>query len=410
MTPKPPVRFLDRSTPPHIVTLVLLAGMAALSMNIFLPSLPNMTAYFGTDYRLMQLSVALYLGVNAVLQIFIGPLSDRYGRRPVLLGSVVVFLLATLGCLFAPNVHVFLAFRMAQAVIVTGMVLSRAVVRDMVPQAEAASMIGYVTMGMSMVPMVSPAIGGVLDEAFGWKANFAVLLLAGSALLALIWADLGETAPRRKTSLIAQLRETPELIRSRRFWGYALTSAFAAGTFFAFVGGAPFVGTEVFGLSPSALGLYFGMSALGYLVGNFLSGRFSVRIGINRMILGGAILLVAGLLVSLLLFVLGATHPFSFFGLVTFVGMGNGMIMPNATSGMLSVRPSLAGTASGFGGAVTIGGSAALSALSGALLTPGRGVYPLLGIMLTSSLCVVLSMLYVLHAQRRADRLGLHPQ
>ena len=122
MTTHPDVQFLDRASPPHISTLILLAGMAALAMNIFLPSLPAMTRYFDTDYRVMQLSVALFLGMNAVMQLLIGPLSDRYGRRPVLLWSIGLFTLASLGCVLATSIEVFLAFRMGQAVIVAGIV------------------------------------------------------------------------------------------------------------------------------------------------------------------------------------------------------------------------------------------------------------------------------------------------
>ena len=190
----PKVRFLDRTTPPHIVTLILLAGLSALAMNVFLPSLPKMTEHFETKYRVMQLSVAIYLAVNAALQIVIGPISDKFGRRPVILWGVGLFLLATLGCIFAPNITVFLAFRMCQAVIVTAMVLSRAVVRDMVPQDQAASMIGYVTMGVAVVPMIGPVIGGVLDEIFGWQSTFWMLFLLGAAILWMSWRDLGETS------------------------------------------------------------------------------------------------------------------------------------------------------------------------------------------------------------------------
>ncbi|MEO1178177.1 MAG: MFS transporter, partial [Pseudomonadota bacterium] len=105
------VRFLDRATPPHLATLVLLSGMSAMVMNMFLPSLPTMTAYFGTEYRLMQLSVAVYLGVSAILQLLIGPISDKYGRRPVMLAGLILFLLATLGCIYAPTAEAFLFFR-----------------------------------------------------------------------------------------------------------------------------------------------------------------------------------------------------------------------------------------------------------------------------------------------------------
>lgn len=378
-----------------------------MSMNIFLPSLPKMTAYFDTEYRLMQLSVALYLGVSAGLQLLIGPISDKYGRRPVILGSVVIFLVATLGCLLAPSAHVFLGFRMAQAAIVAGIVLSRAVVRDMVPAEESASMIGYVTMGMAVVPMLAPALGGVLDQLFGWKANFEALLLAGIALFLLLWADLGETARPSENSLLAQFREYPELLRSRRFWGYALTTAFASGAFFAYLGGAPYVGSAVFGLSPATLGMYFGLLALGYMAGNFLTGRYATRLGINRMIMIGTLLPTIGLILSILAFLLGATHPLAFFGLMTSVGVGNGMVISNATSGMMSVRPALSGTASGLGGTIMIGGGAALSALAGALLVPGTGVFTLLIIMLCSSAAAVLAMLYVLHVTRIAGELDI---
>lgn len=401
MTTRPLVRFLDRTTPPHIFTLIVLTGLGALSMNIFLPSLPNMTGYFDTDYRIMQLSVALYLAMNALLQLFIGPISDRYGRRPVLLTGIAVFILATVGCLYASSIEMFLLFRMLQAVVVVGLVLGRAVVRDMVPQEEAASMIGYVTMGMAVVPMIGPVFGGVLDELFGWQANFWLLVILGVAVLALIWSDLGETAQKTATSFRAQFAEYPELFTSRRFWGYCLAAAFASGAFFAYLGGAPYVGSEVFGLPPSLVGLYFGAPALGYFFGNFISGRFSVRLGLNAMILWGSIISAAGLVTSLLLFFAGFKTALVFFGFTTFVGLGNGMVLPNATAGMLSVRPHLAGTASGIGGAIMIGGGAALSALAGALLTAGSGAFPLIWIMLVTSLLAVASIVYTIRRERQ---------
>jgi len=399
-----PVRFLDRATPPHIFTLIILTGLGALSMNIFLPSLPQMSAHFATDYSVMQLSVALYLAVNAGLQILIGPISDHYGRRPVLLWGVGVFLVATLGCIFAPSIEVFLVFRMVQAMVVVGLVLGRAVVRDMYPADQAASQIGYVTMGMAVVPMIGPAIGGVLDESFGWQANFWLLFALGLVVLFLTWRDLGETARATSSSFAAQFREYPELLRSRRFWGYCLSAAFASGAFFAYLGGAPFVGSEVFGLSPAAVGFYFGAPALGYFFGNGISGRFSVRLGINTMVLWGAIISAAGLSMSLLLFLLGFKSALAFFGFMTFVGFGNGMVLPNATAGMLSVRPHLAGTASGLGGAIMVGGGAALSALAGVLLTGENGAYPLIMIMLIASLLGVAAIVYTIRRERQVLR------
>lgn len=399
-----PVRFLDRATPPHIVTLILLTGLGALSLNMFLPSLPRMAEHFATDYQLMQLSVALYLAVNAALQILIGPISDRYGRRPVLLWGVGIFLLATLGCIFAPNIEVFLFFRMLQAVVVVGLVLGRAVVRDMYPADQAASQIGYVTMGMAVAPMIGPAIGGVLDESFGWQSNFWLLFGLGALVLWLTWRDLGETARASSSSFAAQFRQYPELLTSRRFWGYCLAAAFGSGAFFAYLGGAPFIGSVVFGLSPAEVGIYFGAPALGYFFGNWVSGRYSVRLGINTMVLVGAVVSTSGLVLSLLFFAIGFKTVFVFFGFMTFVGFGNGMILPNATSGMLSVRPHLAGTASGLGGAIMVGGGAALSALAGLVLTGTHGAYPLILLMLSASASAVLAILYTIRRERQITR------
>lgn len=394
------VRFLDRTTPPHIFTLIVITGLGALSMNIFLPSLPAMTVFFDTDYRLMQLSVSLYLAVNAVLQVIIGPISDRYGRRPVILWGVAAFLLATIGCLFAGSIEVFLVFRMMQAVIVTGLVLGRAVVRDMYDAREAASQIGYVTMGMAVVPMIGPGIGGGLEQSFGWQANFWLLLVLGAAIMALVWADLGETARTQSSSFREQFTEYPELFSSRRFWGYCLTASFASGAFFSYLGGAPYVGSEVFGLSAAQVGLYFGAPALGYFFGNWISGRYSMRVGINGMILWGCIASLVGMVLSLTFFLIGLKTPVVFFGFMTFVGFGNGMVLPNATSGMLSVRPHLAGTASGLGGAIMLAGGAAMSALAGSLLTGDRGAYPLILIMLATAVLAVISILYTIKRQR----------
>lgn len=401
MTDTPNLRYLDARTPPHISTLIFLAALSALSMNIFLPSLPSMTEYFRTEYRVMQLSVALYLAVNAVLQIVIGPISDRFGRRPVMLTTIVIFVVASIGCVFAPNIEIFLLFRMVQAVIVAGMALSRAVVRDMVPRAQAASMIGWVTMGMAVAPMLAPALGGVLQGAYGWQASFVLLAILGLVCLWITWRDLGETAVTRSTSFHAQFTEYPELLRSRRFWGYAAATAFTSGAFFAYLGGAPFVGSEVFALDPTTLGIYFGAPAIGYMLGNGISGRYSARIGINPMILTGTFLSTSGLLIALALFLGGHGSAELFFGFMTFVGLGNGLVLPNAISGMLSVRPHLAGTASGLGGAIQIGGGAALSALAGSLLSPGSGATPLLWMMVVTSVFGVAAIVYTIRRDRQ---------
>jgi len=400
MADRAPSRFLDRTTPPHIFTLVLMAGMSAMSMSIFLPSLPAMTREFGTDYAVMQLSVSVYLGCTALLQIIIGPLSDRFGRRSVTIVSLVLFVLATLGCYLSTSVEMFLFFRMMQATIAVGMVVSRAIVRDMYGQEESASMIGYVTMGMSIVPMIAPSIGGMLDTAFGWRATFVFLMVFGTLMALLCWADQGETSKSRGVSFRKQVSEYPELFTSPRFWGYSCGAAFSSGSFFAFLGGAPYVATEVFNQPVSMTGFFLGAPAVGYGLGNFLSGRYSVRYGIDRMIVAGSVVQVCGLALSLLVSYLGYGSAWTFFGFVTFVGLGNGLVLPNANAGLLSVRPHLAGTASGIGGAIMIGGGAMLAATAGALLEGGNGSFPLQWIMLISASMGGLAIWFVIRRKR----------
>ncbi|PWG16006.1 multidrug effflux MFS transporter [Salibaculum griseiflavum] len=404
MTTSPDVRFLDRRTAPHLLTLILLAGIPALNMSIFLPSLNGMAVYFQADYAVMQLAVSGYLAATAILQVGIGPLADRYGRRPMILGALSLFLVATIGTILSPTVEVFLAFRLLQAAVATAMVLSRAIVRDMVPDAEAASMIGYVTMGMALVPMIGPAIGGALDQLFDWHASFVFLAVAGAAVLALAYYDLGETVAGSGMDFRAQMRTYPELLTSPRFWGYVACAAFGSGAFFALLGGASFVAGEVFGLSPFWAGIALGSPAIGYAIGNGISGRFSVRIGIDRMILIGTLIAGAGMGASLIVSLLGYSHPLLFFGFCTSLGLGNGIMLPNATAGSLSVRPHLAGTASGLGGAIMIGGGAFLSAIAGSLLTEQTGALPLQAIMFVTSVLATGSILLVMRRTAKLSR------
>ncbi|MFT4012926.1 MAG: multidrug effflux MFS transporter [Paracoccus sp. (in: a-proteobacteria)] len=390
---------------PHLLTLVSVTGLGALSMNIFLPSLPGMSRDYGVDYGMMQLSVSGFLAVSAVLQLLCGPISDRFGRRPVLLGSLAIFLAATAGTLIAPTAGWFLFFRMVQAVVTTGFVLSRAVIRDIVPAERAASMISYVTMGMSLVPMIAPTLGGVLDESFGWKASFTSMALLGALVLTACWFDLHETARGGGVPMRQQIATYPILARSQRFWGYALSATLSAGAFYAYLGGAPFVGRAVLGLTPAQVGYWFAAPSIGYMLGNFISARWSTRVGMNRMILAGALVCTLPLALSLLVDLFGALSPLTFFGGVAAMGLGNGMLLPNANAGMMSVRPELAGTASGLGGALSVAGGAGLASLAGAFLDQGSGATPLLMIMVGVSAAAILSALWVVRRERRVSGL-----
>jgi MFS transporter, DHA1 family, multidrug resistance protein len=258
-----------------------------------------------------------------------------------------------------------------------------------------------VTMGMALVPMLAPAVGGMLDSIFGWRGSFWLMLASGLAILALTWADLGETGSKSGNSLMQQFGEYPELLTSPRFWGYCLAAAFSSGAFCAYLGGAPFVASNVFGLSPAAFGLWTGIPGIGYFAGNFVTGLVATRIGVNRMIMCGSATVAAGMIVALALSYAGLGGPAVFFGSMFLVGVGNGMTIPSANSGMLSVRPHLAGTAAGLGGAIMIGGGAGLSVLAGLVLQPGRGEYPLIWLMFATAIAGVCSIMLVIWRERQ---------
>ncbi len=401
MTKIPEVRFLDRTTPPATITLVLLAGVSALNMSIFLPSLSGMTAYFDTTYSVMQIAVSGYFLCTAILQLIVGPLSDRIGRRPVVLGSLALFVLGTIGAIFAPNIWVFLICRIIQASVASCMALSRAVVRDVYPTDQAASRIGYVTMGMSIVPMIGPVIGGGLDELFDWRASFVFLAISAIAILALTYRDLGETSRSQGMTIGQQFAQYPLLLKSVRFWGYVACTSFCAGAFYALLGGASYVAENVYSLSPRDAGLALGMPALGYFFGNYLSGRYAVKYGINALSLAGCILSVVSLLISAALVSHGHDTPLVFFGMISIMGLGNGLTMPNATTGSLSIKPEIAGTASGLATAIMMGSGAIMSALASSMLSGDNAAFTLASIMAASAAASLVSILLVIWRERQ---------
>ncbi|MEM7225810.1 MAG: multidrug effflux MFS transporter [Pseudomonadota bacterium] len=377
-------RTADR--PPHFVTLILLCGLSVVSLNLFLPSLSNIAADFEASYAVVNLSIAGYAAMTAVLQLVMGPLSDRFGRRPVMLASLAIFCLASLGCLLAQDVWSFLFFRMIQAAIISGYTVSLAVIRDIAGPQRAASLLGYLSMAYALAPMLAPMAGGALDEIFGWRVSFWAFLVMGVAIFGLCWGDLRETNQARAETLVQQIRSYPELLRSRRFWGYSLCMAFSIGGFYSFLGGAPLVAAAVFEMPTSALGVYMGSTAAGFVAGSFLAGRFAARHALTTMMIAGRLVACAGLLVGLAVLLGGLEHQLTFFGACVFYGMGNGITLPSANAGALSVRPKLAGSAAGLSGALTVAGGALMSALTGMVLTPENAAHGLLAMMLLAAL------------------------
>ncbi len=372
------------SSKPRLSTLILLSALAILPINFFIPSLPGMASEFNVSYGLMGLSLAAYAGVSACLQLIIGPLSDRFGRRPVILWALTIFIVATIGCAVAPDAWTFLACRMVQAVIAPTYAVSLAAIRDTTSREEAAAQFGYLAMAWAIAPMVGPTLGGLLDQVLGWRACFCVLALLGAAVLALCWTDLGETNSAPSNTMAEQYRSYPELLGSKRFWAYCICMAFSVGAFYAFLAGAP-LAAATFSLSPAILGLYIGSITGGFMVGSFLAGQLAGRLPLTTILIAGRILACAGLVFGLVLYAAGIDHVLALFGPCLFVGLSNGLTQPSANAGAISVRSTHTGSAAGLAGAITIAGASITAAFAGAVLTEENARSGVLLVMLASA-------------------------
>ena len=362
-----------------------------------------MAADFQVDYALISLSIAGYLGVTAVLQLITGPLSDRFGRRPVQLTAVLIFALASAVCAVTEDLWTFLIFRVCQGAIISGWVIALAVVRDTRPPQEAASLIGYISMAMAVSPMLGPMLGGLLDANFGWRASFLVYVVLGFALFAICWVDLGETNKNRADTFADQLKSYPDLLGSQRFWGYALCMGFSVGTFYCFLAGAPLVATQLYGLSTEVLGFAMGSITAGFMFGSFLSGRFASRHALTTMMIAGRLVACGGLTVGLLVILAGAEHVIWLLGAAVFSGIGNGLTTPSASAGALSVQADLAGSASGLTGALTVALGAVLTPITARLVDRETGAVILLSIMLAAAFAALLAALAARQSERRAQ-------
>ena len=393
------------TTPPSLATLILLTALTTLSLNMFLPALAGIAEDLGTDYATAGLAVAGYLGVTAGVQLVIGPLSDRIGRRRVVLGALGVFVLASLGAALAGDITTFLLFRVLQAGVAAGYSVSLAIVRDTTGPEGAAARIGYITMVMALAPMLGPVLGGVLDAAFGWRACFWVYAGAGAGLAVLVWADLGETrpagqAPRRFRA------EARALLGEGRFWGFAFCTAFSTGAFYMFLVGAPLVARVAFGVEPAMIGVYLGSITGGFMAGSLIAARVARRVGVTTLVLAGRLVACAGLTAGLAAVLAGHLSELAYFGATIFVGLGNGISLPGASAGAMSVRPELSGTAAGLSSALTLGGGAALTTLAGHTLEEATAAPVLIALMLGASAAGLAAAVWVRVLERRVPLTG----
>ncbi|MEO0485361.1 MAG: MFS transporter [Pseudomonadota bacterium] len=359
------------SRPPHLATLMICSAVTVLSLNMFLPSLAQIAREFGVSFATVTWAVSGYLGVTAALQLFIGPISDRVGRRPVVLCAFTAFTLLSVVCAMAESFALFLTARLLQGAVIAGATMALATVRDTADAERAASQISWVSMGMAVGPMIAPVIGGALDAAFGWRSVFWFLALGGATASVLAAVDWGETNRAKSASFGAQFRAYPALLAAPAFWAFSGVVIMGVGCFYIFISGAPLVADRVLDISSTELGLAIGIITMGFFLGNGVSGTVATRVGLGGMVVAGRALQVAAISVNLGLLWAGLFEPISFFGLMALVGFGNGIASPSANAGLMSVNPALAGSAAGLSGSLTLGLGAVFTALSARLMEAG---------------------------------------
>jgi DHA1 family bicyclomycin/chloramphenicol resistance-like MFS transporter len=341
-----------------LILLVAMAAIGPMALNILTPAIPGLAVTFAAEPAAVQLTLSLYLFGLAVSQLVMGPLSDRFGRRPVVLGGLILAVVSSVAALAATSIEALVVARIVQAVgVSTGVVVGRAIIRDLYDRDHAAAMIGVVTAATVVAPMLAPMIGGFLDTALGWQAIFAFVGLVSAATLVGAIFSLAETQTAAMSGGIVRfLIEARLLVSTRQFCGYALCVAANSAMFFVYIGGAPHVVVTIMGRSSAVYGVWFALTSVGYMAGNFFAAKTSARFGVDRMIWWGTLISLIGVAIEVAL-VLGVPDggPAIIFVPQILISFGSGWLMPNALAGAVSVRPQAAGTASGFTGFLQMG-------------------------------------------------------
>lgn len=331
----------------------MLAGVTAIgpfTLHALSPALPAISAAFSVPAGASQLLLSLSLVAMAASTLVWGPLSDRYGRRPVLVAGLITATAGSVLAALAPELWVAIVGRLLQAAGgAAGIVLARAVAQDVFGSARSAGVIGQITAVMVAAPMVAPMVSGLIVENSGWRGTF--WMSAGLCALLVVWSNLSlpETAGGRKSAPPGDLlRGFVAISGNRRFWRYAGYGAFSLAGFYYFVAITPYVMRDAFGQGPAVYGFYFTMLSGMFMVTNFIAGGISARFGAERTLVFGATLslcgplLVAGLLAS------GLHHPAVLFVPGIIQSFGAGLALPNATAGAVGAVPERVGAASGL--------------------------------------------------------------
>ena len=329
-----------------------------LSTDLYLASLPGMALDFGVSPAAVQQTLSLFVFGFGTAQLISGPLSDRYGRRPVLIGGLALYFVSGLACALAPSLGWLIAARFVQAIgCCTAVVVARAIVRDAYAPAEGARVMARALSLLALAPILGPILGGYLQVAFGWRAAFVTLALSGLAMWVASLRHLTESNPRlnpnamRLGHLAATYRD---VLRTPAFWAYALPGSLSYASIFVFISGTPFVLIKVLGVPAQYYGYLFAIGVLGYLGGTLICRRLLSRIGVARVLALGTTVGMLGGLGFLLLVLAGISHWTLVVAAQFVVMTAHGINFACTQSGSLAPFSDKAGAAAGLFGCLVM--------------------------------------------------------
>lgn len=365
--------------------LTAMIAMGQLSTAIYVPSMPSLTEALGATPEQVTLTFTVFLAGFAVAQLVLGPLSDRAGRRVVLLAGGVLFVAASIACALAPTIGALTGARIFQAVgACAGAVLGRAIVRDVYGRERAARVLAFIGVAFSVSPAMSPIIGGYLQVWFGWRASFAFLTVVGlmiTVAAALMLDETNRNPDPHALNPVAMARNFATLLRHPVYVGHMLALSLVFCGLMGFVTLSPFLLINDLGIHPDTYGLLAAISVIGTLTGNLSAGVLTMRIGIDRLVLTGTILATVGGAAMAGLGLAGHFSAATIVAPVVVFVLGMGIVMPNAMAGALGPFPRMAGTASALLGFFQMAAAATASLTAGYL--PHGSQVPL-GLLMTT--------------------------
>lgn len=378
---------------PSIALLTATAALGQLAGNIYAPSLPSVAQAFAVNDAAVQLSMSVFFAAFAVAQLLFGPVSDRFGRRPVLLAGAALFVVASLICAMTQSFTLLLIARALQATgAAASIVMSRAITRDSYEGAALTRALATITIVFALVPGLSPLLGGVLEQYFGWRAAFWATALAGGAVLVVVWVTLRETLTLCAPALRFQgvMADFREILRDRTFCTYALSAGAVMGSLSAFFAGSPALFISEIGMSPVEYGFYPPISVAGFMIGGLITRRLAGRTAPDRLASYGLGLLALGAVILFVPPVLGILSRFGFaFGMVVHIS-GLGLFLPTAISTALQRFRARAGSVASMQGFLQMAG-ATLGTLSVSLLQGAAPTlaFPATMVVFTAIACLI---------------------